>query len=285
MENPKIKILSFHKIFHENAIILSKRTGFPLILGDYKPEENDIIIVFGSHENIAGVLDILNAFKSIKCILIQSEQIQSQFLQNKYYLTLLRLARVFVFDWSYQNAMDLQRRYQVTVRSIYTWDYFSRCGDEPWEDRPIDICFIGSPNPKRQFIINTMKQQYPNLKFLIDFNWSFNDQNKLANTLKRCKFVLNIPYHQDSALETHRINRAISCGCRVITQRSRDDDLNEIYKPYVYFTNTYHNIIDKYLEKKLEPTKNYEDFVKNVLSKTLHNNGEVIKKVIEATIE
>jgi len=63
------------------------------------------------------------------------------------------------------------------------------------------------------------------------------------------------------ALESHRINKALACGCKVISLPSSDEDANKFYKDYITITDN----IDLSIEG-IEPE--YENLISN-LSKNL----------------
>jgi len=78
--------------------------------------------------------------------------------------------------------------------------------------------------------------------------------------LHECKVVLNIPYYNDNALETHRIHKALACGCKVISMPSADEDTNEFYKKFITITDNIDLSIDG-----IEP--NYEKLVSTLSKK------------------
>ena len=65
-------------------------------------------------------------------------------------------------------------------------------------------------------------------------NAQYQNPKVLTEELLNVKYVLNIPFYPRSALETHRINKALSCGCQVISQPSADSELNDRYRDYIY---------------------------------------------------
>jgi len=73
--------------------------------------------------------------------------------------------------------------------------------------------------------------------------------------------VLNIPYYENNSLETHRIHKALACGCKVVSLKSAEDDANEFYKDYITITDD----IDLSIDDLVEP--NYEKLVKELSQK------------------
>jgi hypothetical protein len=126
-----------------------------------------------------------------------------------------------------------------------------------------DVVFVGSENEKRRSIYNKLKETYPHLNIYFDLAWQHTAPEKLTDLLHKAKVVLNMPYYTDNALETHRINKALSCDCQVISLRSCDEDANKFYEDYITFTD---DIVSE-VGKELEPKKPYEDLVRSLSQK------------------
>lgn len=266
MENTQIKVLCFHPIFLENAQIFCKRTGFEYCQDIQKDENTKMYIIFGLHHSnhIMSMLNILSQKEELKLFVFQTEQMNSRIFENKYYIQLLQHKHVYVMDWSYSNKNVLKRQFNIEVNDIFLFDFFKADITDEWKDRPIDICFIGCKSETRVRTIENLKARFPNLKYFIHYDNKLTDPNKIKQVLSKCKFLLNIPYYNNSALETHRICNGLSAGCKVITYHSHDDELDEIYKPYVYFTSQLHKIIQKHLDNELHEKHDYDHFYENV---------------------
>jgi hypothetical protein len=59
----------------------------------------------------------------------------------------------------------------------------------------------------------------------------------MKSVLSNAKYVLNLPYYHDGALETHRINNALSAGCEVVSHSETDHETKVFYDDFIYFTN------------------------------------------------
>lgn len=216
-------------IFNENANTLAQRLAIPFVQ-EMKPKPNDIIIVFGAQECADKLLAIQDAMP-IHYIIIQSEQFHSKVFDNKFYLRLLQ--QNSALDFSKENVKRLKKHIPTPFYSIYFYDFFQ--SETPkFEDRTIDFFFCGSKSPERERLLNELKRNHPDNTFEIDFSYSYINPLELNEKLKQVKYVVNIPYYKDNALETHRINRAISMGCQVISMPSYDKDLNSKYEPYIH---------------------------------------------------
>jgi hypothetical protein len=249
-------IVSFHLIFNENANALSQRLGVPFVQ-EMKPKPNDIIIVFGAHECPDKLLAV-QAAVPVKYIIIQSEQFHGKAFDNKFYMQLFK--DNVILDFSKENIKRLKQHLPTPVYSLYFYDFF-QTDTPPFESRPIDFFFCGAPSPVRESIIREYKALNPDYTYEIDFSYSYLNPVDLNEKLKQVKYVLNIPFYKDNALETHRINRAISLGCQVVSLPSADREMNLKYEPYIHIVP---KLTDFSLLLELEPKRTYlqlmEDF-------------------------
>jgi len=223
-------VVSFHSIFNENAILLSKRMKIPFIT-EFNPQDGDIIIVFGIHEQ-ADKMYFIQSAKKIHYIILQTEQFPSKVFDNKYYMELIQQNPLL--DWSRYNVERLKTKLELKIYSLYFYDFITPETPD-WESRPIDFFFCGAANEERKLLLETFQKENPTARIEIDLSYSFVNPLLLLDKLKQVKYVLNIPYYQDNALETHRINRALSAGCEVVSLYSKDAYLNKQYSPYVHF--------------------------------------------------
>ena len=253
-----IKVISGHSIFNENAVVMSKKFGWALET-TFDPQPNDLYIVLGAHELAHPLLEAqIRKNNSFGYIILNSEQIESQFLKNKYYLSLMK--KNIVCDYNTLTANYLKETHNIKVLSYFFFEFMKFDIKKERKERPYDVCFIGSRTPKREKMLKDLQEQYPNLSFYIDFDWTHKAPESLTDILHDCKTVLNIPYYENNALESHRINKALACGCEVISMPSADKDANEFYKKYITITDK----IDLSIEG-IEP--NYEDLIKVLSSK------------------
>ncbi len=222
----EIKIISGHAIFNENAVVMSKKFGWALEK-EFNPKPKDLYIVFGGHEMAHHLLEIQYRLNNtFGFVVMNSEQPDSQFMKNKYYISLMK--RNVVMDYNTLSANYLKETYDIKILSYYYFEFLQF--NLETKERPYDVCFIGSKNKRREKILKELQEQYPDLNFYIDFDWSHKNSDSLTKILHQCKLVLNIPYYDVNALETHRIHKSLACGCKVISLPSSDEDTNEFYK-------------------------------------------------------
>jgi hypothetical protein len=252
----QIKIISGHSIFNENAVVLSKKFGWSLEK-EFNPKPKDLYIVFGAHELAHHLLEIQYRLgNTFGYVIMNSEQSDSQFMKNKYYVSLMK--RNVVCDYNTLSANYLKETFDIKVMSYFYFEFMKF--NLETKERPYDVCFIGSKNKRREKILKELQEKHTDLNFYIDFDWSHKNSDSLTKILHECKVVLNIPYYDKNALETHRIHKALACNCKVISLPSVDEDTNEFYKKYITITDS----IDLSIEG-IEPK--YEDLIKELSSK------------------
>jgi len=251
-----IKIISGNAIFNENAVVMSKKFGWKLET-TFDPQPNDLYIVLGAHELAYQLLEVqIRKNNSFGYIILNSEQIHSQFMKNKYYISLMK--KNIVFDYNTLTAQFLKETFDIKVLSYFFFEFLKF--EVERKDRPYDVCFIGSKNERREKVLKDLQEKYPDLSFYIDFDWKHKNSDSLTQILHDCKVVLNIPYYENNSLETHRIHKALACGCKVISMPSADEDANDFYKKYITITDN----IDLSIEG-IEP--NYEKLISTLSQK------------------
>jgi len=206
---------------------------------------------------------------------MNSEPPLSQFMANKFYIELMK--NNIVFDYSNISAIHLKKTYGINVKSFHFFDFPEYKEDEEPE-RTIDIFFVGTKTARREAIFNKLKEAYPNKTIEFVFDWSLSAPATLTSKLKQAKYVLNIPYHDHNILETHRINKALSCGCQVVSLYSGDKTTDEFYQDYAYMT---HDIVDIFKEDLTANKKPYLELSKFLTEKLTTHNKWYISKIFE----
>lgn len=258
-----IKIISGHAVFNENAIVMSKKFNWKLE-SDFDPQAGDLYVVFGGHELAHQLLEVqFRKNSSFGYIIMNSEQIHSQFFKNKYYLQLMK--RNVVFDYNRITSDYLKKAHDVKVLSFYFFE-FMKFNNET--SREYDVTFIGSKTEDRVKLMKELEEEFDDLKFYVDFDWKHASCESLTQILQKSKVVLNIGYYTDyRPLESHRINKALSCDCDVVSLMSDDDDANDFYKDYCYMTTDIKDTLHKYFNNELDKKKPYEQLVKELSQK------------------
>lgn len=261
-------IVSFHLIFNENANILAKRLNVPYVV-EFNPKDNDLFVVFGLHEQSIQLYALQEKI-NFKCIIIQTEQFESNVFDNKYYIELLK--NNYVFDWSRYNVERFKKYIDIKVYSFYFYDFFVIENNI----RPIDFFFCGAHSPEREQKLNQFKIQNPGFTYEFDFSNNHVSFNDLNNKLAHVKYVINLPYYKNNSLEIHRINKALATGCQVISIPSSDLYLNEKYKDYIHLVN---DLTDFCPLLEMIPKKPYEHLTKTYGEPLILHNIQSIQYI------
>lgn len=263
-------IVSFNPIFNENAIVLANRLGIQFVQ-NMAPKDNDIIIVFGSHD-VADKLILVKQSLKLEYIIIQTEQYNSRVFDNKYYIELL--TNSVALDWSKLNIKRLKSHLPTPFYSIYFYDFFVPETTPEFDTRPIDFFFCGSGSKEREKTLLEFKQANSEYKMEIDLSYSYTTPALLNEKLTQVKYVINLPYYKDNALETQRIHKALSMGCKVVSLLSADKELNEKYNDFVYFVS---RLSDFSLLLEQPPKKTYIQLTEEFGIQQIRSNIEGIR--------
>jgi len=268
-----IKILSCHSIFDENAFALSKKYNWE-IEKLFIPKNNDVYIIFGANSKPDILLNtqLYSQFK-FYYIILNSEQIESPFLKNKNYIKLLKDNAVF----SYSNTITkwLENEFNIKIKGNF---YFPFIQSKCIQNREYDVVFVGTRNKIREDILDNLKKL--SLNVYVDFGWKHSNPEVLNNLLNKTKLVINIPYYNQNALETHRIIKALSCGCAVISMRSADKYLDDIFENYIYFTDDIIKCVNEYFDNRLQPRKSYDELIEYLDSKIETSFIDNVNKIV-----
>ncbi len=268
-------IINFHNIFSENAFCLAKRLGVDII-NDFNPQAGHTYIVFGAHEQASQLLMIQQKNSNFKFIIINSEPPASQFLKNKYYISLMRSN--IVWDYHELSAQHLTSL-GIRVYSRYAFEFVHQPGEQ---HKDIDIFFCGSRTPRRESIYQKLQERYPEKTIVFDFDWKYADQAELTKVLQRSHIVLNIPYHEHTILESHRIHKALACGAEVVSLYSGDKNTDLLYEPYVYFV---HDLFEHFdwpeMPLHMQQQKRKYPLLVQALSNFTQHNKWIVEQLIE----
>lgn len=241
-----MKVYSFSLIFVENARELAKEYNFNYTENiDF--DDNDTYIIFGAHEEDYAYKLLLYKYRNKKdYIVINSEQPSSVLFNNKYYQQLLRVSRVI--DYNSLSVDIINKTVNPSAKCCYFFDFPINV---PKENKEYDIVFVGSRNTTRENVFKCLKNKYPDKNILFDFGYNYTDINKLTKLLTSTKIILNIPFYSDGILEVHRINKALSCGCIVVSTKGKEEHINTIYEDYIHFTDDLVNFDYDNVDRKL----------------------------------
>ena len=253
-------MLILHPIFIENGNTLAIRLGIP-IATQFNPTADDTYLVFGGHDHAMMLLE-QQEISGCKYIILNSESPASNHLRNKYFIKLMQDNSV----WDYHPLSTAYlRELDIKVHSQYIFEYPELVNDTP---REIDILFVGSRSDKREAIMNDLKVSYPALRIEALFDLCCANPSDYTKLLHQAKCVVNIPFYDHSILEMHRINKALACGCRVVSLKSGHKDTDNIYGEYIDFTLDLHEYFSK---NHTDAKSTYGDLIKSQSIHTRHN--------------
>ena len=239
-----MKVLNLNILFKENAECLAKELGCNVVENFDRVENDETIYIFGGHTKPVELIR-KQMRKKLNYVIIQTENIESDvFKLDLNYLNLLFGSTIW--DWSYYNKDYLEKKYKFKIDKIYNFE-FEKVENNLYP-RNIDIFFCGAENNYRKELLSKIKKDYPKLKCFFSLNYNLTDPEQLNKILTRSKYILNIPYYSPSVLATHRINKALSCGCKVISEYSCDSKLDHEYKDKIIFTNDIYNKVGQIFE-------------------------------------
>jgi hypothetical protein len=215
-------VISFSHYFVENAEKLSDELGIPVV---YYLQPDYTYHIFSAHDASKQLLDYQKENPKTKYIIYQSENIESCFFKDKNYIQLMK--QNIVYQYSPMIAKYCLLKHGIDSASYFTWDYDYHFDKKK---RDLNLLFFGTMTTKRLHILNEIQKI---MDITIVTNCFGKDLNEI---LVKTKYVLNISAYENNALETHRINKALSCGCKVISNPSCDDAMNKKYKDLIIFT-------------------------------------------------
>ena len=231
-------ICIFCNVYVESATLLSLRLKIP-ILSELRA--NEIIICFGSAIDPKKLIDF-SIRNPVKYIIINGENVSSKYYDpndevGRYYIYLQK--KHITMQYSPYTAKYVEDKFGIKCNAVIDFEFMNRDNLYYSCDEPIDILFYGFPNEQRQNVETLLKNKYPDKNIHFAFTVYGND---LLELLVKSKYVLNIPYFENSALEIHRINQALACGCKVISTRSSCEYLNKKYESKISFINDWLDI-------------------------------------------
>lgn len=215
-------IITFSHYFVENAEFLSRQSGMPIV---YQLEPGHTYHIFSAHDAAHQLICFQKENPGTKYVIYQSENTDSIFFKDKHYIKLLKDNTVY--QYSPMIAKFCLSKLKIECASYFAFDYQQL--DSKME-RNINVLWFGTMTKRRYDILAAIQK-----KFNVTLVTSCFGQ-ELEDTLLRTKYVLNVSAYDNNALETHRINKALACGCKVISNPSCDKEMDKKYKDIVIFT-------------------------------------------------
>jgi hypothetical protein len=192
-------------------------------------EDRQTYIVFSAQDAVVQLLDFQQKY-DVKYIIYQSENIESPFFKNPKYIQLLQQNEVK--QYSHYTSMKCLELYNIPTGDFFEWEYKMQKITTP---RKVDLLFFGAMTQKRYDIMAFIQHKFDNKCIMVVSDVFGTDLDQL---LRQTKIVINISAYPNSVLETHRINKCLAYGCKVISNRSADEKLDALYNGLIKFCGT-----------------------------------------------
>ena len=157
-----------------------------------------------------------------------------------------------VWDYSLVNYQNLRQLGITKVRYVPLTYMSCLCEIIPENSKKqIDLLFYGSVNPRRQNMIDQLRQTGLNVRCESNL-WG----TKRCELLAQSKVVINLHYYHKAILETTRLSYLLSNQCVVISEHSRDPLLDKWHQDYLIFSDPEH-----FVETCQEVISHYPSFL------------------------
>jgi SAM-dependent methyltransferase len=187
-----------------------RRLGATVTLAKNRLREDALNIVFGAHLGFPREWTERHA-----CVFFNLEQLGAGGATlDAAYLELLRTAAVVDYDAANVEAY-VRAAADVPVVPLLHAPYLDTPGALPLEQRPIDLLFVGTLNPRRQALLDRIEAAGCRVA---TFDHPVYGPERDA-FVRQAKAVLNCAYYASSRFEQVRVAHALSLGTPVISLR------------------------------------------------------------------
>jgi hypothetical protein len=208
-----------------------------------------------------------------KYIIYQLEQVEQSKWINKLYLKRIEYS-LFTLDYSLYNYKTFEKKFEKKYnKKIYHFPIpiINKFIISNNIEINYDLLFFGNLNKRRTDICNILKDKYNILVVNDLFGY------ELYKVIMKSKIILNIHYYINAVLETARINDVLRFNKVIISEKSCDNDVMELYNNIIFCEE-----IDDDLDNidKLYDLIDY--YLIDINYKTiLENNNLFIKKIYD----
>jgi hypothetical protein len=201
-----------------------RRLGAQVSIGKNRLREDAVNIVFGAH------LGFLPAWcEQHTCVFFNMEQIGHGGADVRpEYLALLRNAQVVDYDAANVRAYRADPS-EVTVLPLGHAPYLERDGGLPLAERPIDLLFFGSVNPRRQQLLDRIEACGVTVSV---FDAPLYGPER-DDFIRQAKAVLNCHFYDSSRFEQARVAHCLSLGTPVVSERRPQTEPGADFEPAV----------------------------------------------------
>lgn len=191
-----------------------RRLGAQVTLAKNRLREDAVNLVFGAHLGFAPELA-----ERHDCVFVNLEQLGAGGAQvDPAYLALLSRSAVVDYDAA-NTAAYAQQADDVPVVSFLHAPYLGAAAtgipEIPLEDRPIDLLFFGSMNPRRKAFLDRVERS--GAQVAVFDHAVYGDERD--EFIRQAKAVVNCHFYETSRFEQARVFQCLSLGTPVISER------------------------------------------------------------------
>jgi len=278
INNNKVLIYNNTSFLNEIANFILKLIPNSLLTTNYINDDYYYIIVsaINYYEPLPKLYDVIQ--------LEQLEHPAFKIENNSYYLKLLENAQN-IYDFSQYNIHKILQLYEnianknnlkyLPLLPFAGYLYLNNINKKIINNlnKKYDVIFIGIINKRRKLICDKIKSEINKpIKFNSFNNLNINEKN---NYLQNSNIVINIHYYDKAVLELERLNNCLNNNCFILSERSADKELDDLYKDYVIFCDNIEDLIEKihYYSINIEERKDFA----NIAYKLFHQKNHIIE--------
>ncbi len=203
-----------------------QRLGAEVTVGKNRLREDAVNVVFGAHLGFPA-----DAQRRHACLFVNLEQLGDGGARvSEDYLRLLRQSAVIDYDAG-NVATYAQDPDDVPLVSFEHAPYLAASNDLPLEERPIDLLFFGSMNPRRQAFLARVEACGHSVA---TFDYPLYGEER-DQFVRQAKAVLNCHFYETSRFEQARAFHSLSLGTPVISERTDRHAPPAAFEPAVFW--------------------------------------------------
>ena len=230
-----MEILCFDERYIETAHCFALRTGYEILKGEFQPKAFHGYCIFGANKQVK-VLNEIQKAAHCSYVIINDLKFDNTKGINPEYYKLLEKNLILEQDISIVPYLESKK----ITSTFFVNEFFK---NESVDERTI------------KFIYNqgiTLTQE-PESKLIIQYGISYS-VNQLTSMFCKCQCYLSFLPN-----DWLNINKAIACGCKVISCLE-SPDMMDMYSPFVLFLDDFDLITEQVVKELPEPDfKKFQD--------------------------
>lgn len=206
-----------------------RRMGAEVSIAKNRLRHDAVNFVFGAHLGFDAAQTRRHA-----CIFVNLEQLGAGGASvSPEYLDLLAHQAVVDYDARNVAAYSSEPDSVPIVPMLYA-PYLREANPLPLEQRPIDLLFVGSMNPRRQALIDRIESAGVSVS-VFDHPLYGDERDQF---IRQAKAVLNVHFYESGRFEQVRVAHCLSLGTPVIAELTPAAPPNPAFDPCVHWLST-----------------------------------------------